>query len=275
MLVSLDGHGVISLLPVHTLCSTKFTIASRNLNVASLLGTPTHPLSPYSYYGRWCVARAHQFAVKNILGGWCVQQTIVGTALIKALQARFCGNGGKYSRLPTGKNNTNTRIFQGFSRVGSNLTGRVWSGRVDPTREIFETSRPDPTRPARFSRRLDPTRPDPRDFEIVLTRPDPTRDNPGDPRDSGRLAGHVSLTGDISHGSKSNIHGSKHVYLGRLVGSWSLVLFPVCRLLCVFYRHCLQLMIMSCGVRSRNRKETATHMHGHARTARPPGRPDE
>ena len=34
-------------------------------------------------------------------------------------------------------------------------------------------------------------------------------------------------------------------------------------------------MIMSCGVRAKNEKETATHMHGHARTARPPGRPNE
>ena len=33
--------------------------------------------------------------------------------------------------------------------------------------------------------------------------------------------------------------------------------------------------MMSCGVRARNWKETATHMHGHAGTARPPGRPDE
>ena len=32
---------------------------------------------------------------------------------------------------------------------------------------------------------------------------------------------------------------------------------------------------MSCGARARDRKETATHMHGHARTVRPPGRPDE
>ena len=32
-------------------------------------------------------------------------------------------------------------------------------------------------------------------------------------------------------------------------------------------------MIMSCGVRAKNRKETTIHMH--ARTARPPGRPDE
>ena len=42
------------------------------------------------------------------------------------------------------------------------------------------------------------------------------------------------------------------------------------------YRYCLQLMmIMSCGVRTKKEVETATHMHGHARTARPPGRPDE
>ena len=34
-------------------------------------------------------------------------------------------------------------------------------------------------------------------------------------------------------------------------------------------------MTMSCGVRAKNRKETATHMHEHARTARPQGRPDE
>ena len=104
------------------------------------------------------------------------------------------------------RNKGNDEKFQGFSRVGSNLVGRVASG--------------DPTRPARFSRRLDPTRPDsrdfrdvltrpdPRDFEIVLTRPDPTRHNLGDPRDSGRLAGHVNLTRNISH-------GSKHVHLGQ------------------------------------------------------------
>ena len=42
-----------------------------------------------------------------------------------------------------------------------------------------------------------------------------------------------------------------------------------------FYRHCLQLMIMLCGMRAKNRKETVTHMHGHARTARPTGRTDE
>ena len=44
-----------------------------------------------------------------------------------------------------------TAVFQGFSRVGSNLAGRVGSGRVgwpDPTRESFDTSSPDPTRPA-------------------------------------------------------------------------------------------------------------------------------
>ena len=81
-------------------------------------------------------------------------------------------------------------------------------------------------------------------------------------------AGQVELTRDIPHGSKSKNHGSKHVYLGRLVGHCSLVLFPVCRVLGGFYRHCLQLMIMSCGVRAKNEKETATHMHGHARTAR-------
>ena len=42
-----------------------------------------------------------------------------------------------------------------------------------------------------------------------------------------------------------------------------------------FYRYCLQLLIVSCGLRAKNGKETATHMHGHARTARRPGRPDE
>ena len=30
------------------------------------------------------------------------------------------------------------------------------------------------------------------------------------------------------------------MYLGRLVGPWSLVLFPGCRALCCFYRHSLQ-----------------------------------
>ena len=83
------------------------------------------------------------------------------------------------------------------------------------------------------------------------------------------------MTRDISHGSKSKSHKSKHVYLGRLVGPWSPVLSPVRRVLWVFWRHCLQLMIVSCGVRAENMKETATHMHGHARTARPPGRSDE
>ena len=34
-------------------------------------------------------------------------------------------------------------------------------------------------------------------------------------------------------------------------------------------------MIMPRGVRAKNDEETATHMHGHARTAREPGRPDE
>ena len=35
------------------------------------------------------------------------------------------------------------------------------------------------------------------------------------------------------------------------------------------------MMIMSCGVGAKDENETATHMHGYARTAKPPGRPDE
>ena len=56
-------------------------------------------------------------------------------------------------------------FFQGFSRVRSNLTGRV--GRVGSA---------DPTRPAKSFRCVDLTRSDPRNFEILLTRPDPTRE---------------------------------------------------------------------------------------------------
>ena len=36
--------------------------------------------------------------------------------------------------------------------------------------------------------------------------------------------GQVVLTPDISHALKSKSHGSKHVYVGRLVAPWSLVL---------------------------------------------------
>ena len=65
------------------------------------------------------------------------------------------------------------------------------------------------------------------------------------------------MTRDISH-------GSKHVYLGRLVGSWSLVLFPGCRVLWFF----LPVLFASafCGVRAKNLKETASHTHGQLAT---------
>ena len=69
--------------------------------------------------------------------------------------------------------------------------GRLYKSRPYPRIYRDALTRPDPTRPA---------------FEIVLTRPAPTRGNPGDPGDSGRLAGHagrlaghVNLTRAISH----------------------------------------------------------------------------
>ena len=54
-----------------------------------------------------------------------------------------------------------------------------------------------------------------------------------------------------------------YVYLGRLVGPWSLVLFPGCRVLWFF----LPVFAAAfCGVRAKNEKKTATHTHGHLAT---------
>ena len=66
------------------------------------------------------------------------------------------------------------------------------------------------------------------------------------------------------------------MYIPRSVG-WSLVssTFPVCRVLWVFLpvRFAADDSVMSCA--REKSEETSTHMHGHARTARPPDRPDE
>ena len=109
-----------------------------------------------------------------------------------------------------------------------------------------------PTRPARISRRLDPTRPDPTRPDPTRpdpTRPDPTRHTPSDPRGAGFMRVMVDWTHDISQGSKSKSNGSKrlNMYLGRLVGPWYLVLFPGCRALWSFYRHCLQQYYVVCA----------------------------
>ena len=51
----------------------------------------------------------------------------------------------------------------------------------------------------------------------------------------------------------------KHVYVGRLVGPWSLVLSPGCRVLWFF----LPVLFAAafCGVRAKNEEETATYTH--------------
>ena len=66
------------------------------------------------------------------------------------------------------KRNIVFTIYQGFSRVRSNLAGRVGSGRVGSA---------DPTRPSKILRHVDLTRPDPRYFEGLLT---PNRPYPRD-----------------------------------------------------------------------------------------------
>ena len=65
------------------------------------------------------------------------------------------------------------------------------------------------------------------------------------------------------------------MYLGRLVGPWSLVLFPGCRALGFFLLALFAALLN--GVRAKNNKKTATHAWAisHARRVRPPGPPDE
>ena len=144
-----------------------------------------------------------------------------------------------------------TIVFPGL------FTGRVKSRGSGPTRPVrisrrLNPTRPDPTR--EISNPPDPTKsswPDPRDFEILLTRPDPTQS--GLPARCGFHAGQVDLTRDTSHGSKSKSRGSKHIYLGRLVGPWSLVLFPGCCARWFLYRHCLQHYYVVCARKTRKR----------------------
>ena len=68
------------------------------------------------------------------------------------------------------------------------------------------------------------------------------------------------------------------VYIGRLVGPWSLVLSPGSRALCFLTGNVCSIIMWW---RAKNDKETTTHAGAinHARSARPPGpldeRPDE
>ena len=56
---------------------------------------------------------------------------------------------------------------------------------------------------------------------------------------------------------KDTCQTCQDMYLGRLVGPWSLVLSPGCCALWVFYRHCLQHL---CVVRAKNEKARNPHI---------------
>ena len=82
---------------------------------------------------------------------------------------------------------------------------------------------------------------------------------------------------DMSHGSRSENNGGKHVNVGRLDGPWpSYFLQDV-----VFYGSSffpVQVAAAFCGVRAKNEKQTAASVPeeiGHDPNARPLCQPDE
>ena len=77
----------------------------------------------------------------------------------------------------------------------------------------------------------------------------------------------VGSTGTVIHlmGQSQKVTGQTclDMYVGRLVGPWSLVLFPGCRGLWLFYRHCLQHYYVVCARKKRKRPQP---MHGQLAT---------
>ena len=152
-----------------------------------------------------------------------------------------------------------------LSRVGSNLAGQVGSGRVGSG----QLTQPDP-------REFRDVLIRPGDFENLLTRPDSSRHTPGDPRGAGFMRVKVDWTRDISHGSKPKSHRSKMSGYVRCSVGWSLVPRTFPGMSCSLFL-LPALFAALRGVRAKNEKETATHAWAlsHARSARPPGGPDE